>query len=353
MWIRFTSQEKFAVKIYVGGVNAVSGEPSVETEQTQSRRYKLMSEKKNIQDYVVTPQQLWLDGIASTDGTVRQFVAMPLGSGYSVEAQVSGLDLVGGLQIEVTPSRAPPHVPYTPSFTKPAGTPYFDITVKTLLRKEITFKVSGLHAVHELKELIEGREGIPLSDQRLIFKGKQLEDGRTLSYCQVGPGSVCGLVLALRGGGDPEMMGIAAGGLIKQTIRRDNNDPIIWDPNHGTIFNVQILNSAVFKAVTGECPPTSPVTAKTYAEYGYPYYSLYDEKPSGIKGDFAGVKSVAEKDLESSPTAEKAKAVAEVIEDTNNSVVVLDSTGRYSGFRPVKTMEKELVAKFGQLDLLH
>lgn len=35
---------------------------------------------------MVSPEQPWLDGIADGDGTVRQFVAMPLGSGYSVEA---------------------------------------------------------------------------------------------------------------------------------------------------------------------------------------------------------------------------------------------------------------------------
>jgi hypothetical protein len=78
MWIKFTSSEKFAVKLHVGGVNAVSGEPSYETEQTQNRRYKRLSENKSIQDYVVTPDQLWLDGIASADGTVRQFVAVAI-----------------------------------------------------------------------------------------------------------------------------------------------------------------------------------------------------------------------------------------------------------------------------------
>lgn len=86
MWINFHSSDPFAIKIYVGGVNAVSGEPARETGATLIRRMKLLEQKQNIQDYVVAPSQLWLDGIASSDGTVRQFVAMPLGSGYSVEA---------------------------------------------------------------------------------------------------------------------------------------------------------------------------------------------------------------------------------------------------------------------------
>lgn len=145
-------------------------------------------------------------------------------------------------------------------------------------------------------------------------------------------------------------MGVAAGGLIKQTVVKDNNDPTIWETDKGTIFNVQILNSAAFEAVTGEAPPTTPVTVKTYAENGYPYYDIFDEKPSGIKGDFSGVQSVAEKDLQGVPTLEKAKAVAEVIEDTNNPVVLLDKTGGRTGFRPVKVMEEELIKKFGKLN---
>jgi hypothetical protein len=40
MWINFESKQNFAVKVYVGGVNAVSGEPSTDTGETRARRYK-------------------------------------------------------------------------------------------------------------------------------------------------------------------------------------------------------------------------------------------------------------------------------------------------------------------------
>ena len=66
---------------------------------------------ESIQEYVVTPKQLWLDGIANDNAHVRQSVAMPLGSGHSVEAQVTGQDLVEGLQFHVTPSTPPPTPP--------------------------------------------------------------------------------------------------------------------------------------------------------------------------------------------------------------------------------------------------
>lgn len=71
MWINFKADCPFAIKVYIGGINAISGEPAVETEHTLQRRKILLDQKKNIQDYVVAPEQLWLDGIASTDGSVR------------------------------------------------------------------------------------------------------------------------------------------------------------------------------------------------------------------------------------------------------------------------------------------
>lgn len=58
MWINFQSATPFAIKIYLGGVNAISGEPVNETSETLMRRFKLMADDESVQDYVVTPQQL-------------------------------------------------------------------------------------------------------------------------------------------------------------------------------------------------------------------------------------------------------------------------------------------------------
>ena len=56
-------------------------------------------------DYVVVPEQPWLDGFCVAKDVIRQFVAMPLGSGYSVEEQITGKPEHGGLQVLVYPMK--------------------------------------------------------------------------------------------------------------------------------------------------------------------------------------------------------------------------------------------------------
>lgn len=101
MWIQFYTDELFAIKVYLGGVNGISGEPMVPNMATYLEQKNNVSRK---QDYIVVPSQPWLDGIATGPGLVKQFVAMPYGSGYSVEHQVTGMETVGGLQFEIIPA---------------------------------------------------------------------------------------------------------------------------------------------------------------------------------------------------------------------------------------------------------
>src|SRR5262245_15578796 len=108
LWLGFDGPDwrPHAVKVGTGKINAVSGEP------WDSGLHD------NPQDYLVCPPQPWLDGINAGENEIRQFVAMPLGQGYTVEAQLAGAEEHGGIQLLVfqsKPGRFPDQPPPRPA----------------------------------------------------------------------------------------------------------------------------------------------------------------------------------------------------------------------------------------------
>ncbi|MGZ9885561.1 hypothetical protein ACXN1G_16655 [Rhodococcus ruber] len=93
-WLGFESRYPFLVKVGAGDVDALTGEPwSPEPDFGR-------------EDYLEVPAQPWLDGYVVAHGRVRQFVAMPLGSGYSLEEQLRSGPARGGIRVAARPMRA-------------------------------------------------------------------------------------------------------------------------------------------------------------------------------------------------------------------------------------------------------
>jgi hypothetical protein len=198
----------FAVKVAAGKICAVTGE-----EWSNALHRKP-------QDYMVVPHQPWLDGYCIEKGVIRQFVAMPLGAGYSAEEQITGKGEYGGLQIIVYPMK------------REAFERYFAKRRATRRGFKGVFGVTGADTL----------------------------EAATMS------------------------MGLAPGGRMRQEIYDDPFEFDDWDTEHSSRCFVHIANSLVWQAITGERPPTTPPTSKQYTKAGLPWFDYYSDGGKALPG---------------------------------------------------------------------
>ncbi len=131
MWvgIQRTPWKPCAIQSGLGQINAVTG---------RSWSGSLSTDPQN---YLVCPPQLWLDGVNVGQGRVRQFIAVPTGSGYSVESQLSSCGESGGINLlvyEPKQGRFPDcSSPATPANSPQAGAAAFGLGAGGLMRQEI------------------------------------------------------------------------------------------------------------------------------------------------------------------------------------------------------------------------
>ncbi|KAF7933242.1 hypothetical protein EAE99_003127 [Botrytis elliptica] len=303
LWIKFHAYEtsRFAVKVFVGGINAMSEE----SRHCEMKPGEPIAESDEKQDYLVVPGQEWFGDFVRINETDMQLVAVPTGSGYLVEAQINGVDKIASLRFEIIPFRVLSH---------------FDgkIIIKTLTGKSFPVHVSSDMTVATLKDRIQGKESIPIDQQRLIFMGKTLEEHHTLGDISVEEGMTVYLVLKLCGGFgfsnlsswekeqlQNEMMRefekmkkefydrdheltLAPGGSIHQAIRKDCFQRDRYDERNAVMFNIQLLSPKTFHLVTGTPPPQTPISVGTYARYGYPFFEIYNERRA-FAGTFEGI----------------------------------------------------------------
>lgn len=199
LWLSFQARpwRPNAVKVASGKVNAVSGRPWTQKLEGTRRTVGPRGEPEPEPDYLTVPPQPWLHGFNTGRGAVRQFVAMPLGTGYTVEGHISGREEHGGLQVLV----------------------------------------------------FEPRAG------RFPDRPPQAKD---------------------------RARGLAGGGAPEPKFYPDPHGIDTWDDeNYGRVF-VHLVNSAMWREITGEEPPPTPVTAKSYSDAGYPWSRLYDEEKADV-----------------------------------------------------------------------
>lgn len=248
LWIKFSSKNiplrrtsyPFAVKIGTGKISAVTGDDWVKELQEE--------------DYVVVPGQPWLDGYAIDEDEIRQFVAAPLGWGFTAEEQLTGKADHGGIQIEVLPMD---FATFDKKFPKQQPRP------------------------RSRRRMMRSKGGGASATRGFASPGVYASSLDSMDSAPVAAAA---------------SMGMAAGGKMHQEIFKDPHGMDVWQRSQRSRCFVHLANSMAWEAITEEKPPSTPVTAELYTRHNYPWFDYYDDSLEVLGGTekLAGLKSVME-----------------------------------------------------------
>ncbi|QCD59878.1 hypothetical protein [Streptomyces hawaiiensis] len=257
MWLSFAgTSEPAALQVGVGKVCAVSGRPWSD---------RLAHDPQN---YVVLPRQPWLDGINSGTGTVRQFVAVPLGLGATVEGQVTGEEVWGGVQLRS-----------------------FALNDRELARwreeeRQRAERTRAMPPPSGYGAAMPG--GLPTAASggfgaAMPMAAPPASGGFGAAMPMAAP-SAPGAVPAPAAGAAPASppraaaaMGLGVGGSMRQEVYQDDRPLTDWSEQPAGRVFVHLVTPPEWHRITGEAAPPSPVDRAAYTRAGLPWFDYYDE----------------------------------------------------------------------------
>ncbi|MBX9362646.1 hypothetical protein [Streptomyces sp. WAC04114] len=265
MWLSFAgTSEPAALQVGVGKVCAVSGRPWSDRPA------------RDPQNYVVLPRQPWLDGINSGTGTVRQFVAVPLGLGATVEGQVTGEEVWGGVQLQsfalndrelarwreeerrrqVPPAPAPPGA-YGGAMPAAFGSP------------------------------AAGGYGAPAAGgyDAAMPMAAPPAPGAAPAPAATGAAPPAPGAAPAAPASAPRAaaaMGLGVGGSMRQEVYQDDRPLSDWSRQPAGRVFVHLVTPPEWRRITGEAAPPSPVDRAAYTRAGLPWFDYYDEEAQDL-----------------------------------------------------------------------
>ncbi|MEU9572749.1 hypothetical protein AB0D62_23360 [Streptomyces massasporeus] len=265
MWLSFAgTSEPAALQVGVGKVCAVSGRPWSDRPA------------RDPQNYVVLPRQPWLDGINSGTGTVRQFVAVPLGLGATVEGQVTGEEVWGGVQLQsfalndrelarwreeerrrqVPPAPAPPGA-YGGAMPAAFGSP-----------------AAGGYGAPSA-----GGYGAAMPMAAPPAPGAAPAPAATGAAPPAPGAAPAAPASAPRAAA---AMGLGVGGSMRQEVYQDDRPLSDWSRQPAGRVFVHLVTPPEWRRITGEAAPPSPVDRAAYTRAGLPWFDYYDEEAQDL-----------------------------------------------------------------------